>query len=194
MNSRENFINCMRKKYSIMSDDTLNEAWKKVMFLCEKYNLDMNDAVFIEGGDSAVLYMFDDLVIKICSHGVELKEYLSHSKHILQPIEEEVINFNFRNIINLPISILLVEKVNTDNISVDDTVRVIHKLLDDNYASLDIKTSNIGVNSEGEYVLLDYGELFYKDYDSNYAEHYNMCLNRLDKFVEIENKLSGRKK
>lgn len=183
---RKKYHNFFNSGIKSLNDELLDELWDSVLKMCQKYNLDINKCDFSQGGDSAFILIFDEYVIKIAGYGRVMSDYVSHSNHIVQPIEEVNAEDKSRPKARAIYSVLLEEKLDLEHVGAFDVANAIRNLVRDGYAPLDIKESNFGWDKNGNLRLLDYGELFYKDEDKSFEYHQQLCLKKLDEFVERE--------
>lgn len=179
---KQQFGALLKKKYSFIKDEVINKLWNNLLEIISKYNLNINNAEILCDGDSSIIYIFDKYVIKILSNGYNIKNYTSKSNYILKPLDELSEIQLFSNL-EIPFSVIICDKLNTLDISNTDVKEIVNNLLSDDYAFLDIKKENFGKNSNGDVLLLDYGELFRKDLDPEYEIHKNICISKLTKFI-----------
>ena len=109
-------------------------------------------------GETSFNFIKDDIVLRVTfvrySNYDSLTEYLKNSDNILHPKYEKKID-------DTGATILLLDKLDTKNISNDEMMDVCFKLRDDGYLAFDLKKENFGKDKEGNIYLFDYGELIY---------------------------------
>lgn len=137
--------------------DRIIELLKEIL---KQKNYDINNVKIIGGGESSVVIDCNEEVIKLTlmeyDNHQSLKEYVSHSSHILQPNEEYITNLDYYNL-----KILFLPKLNLNSVTGEDILNMYCDLRDDGYLWSDTKLENVGKDKNGNCLLLDYGELIY---------------------------------
>jgi len=103
-----------------------------------------------------------------------LKEYVSHSRYILQPSEEEIVELGYYNAKILKTKKLKI--LNQEDLSASGKLIDMYcHLRDDGYLWYDTKLENIGKDEEGNIYLIDYGELIYINDMDDYKKKKEMA-------------------
>ncbi len=145
--------------------DILMSALEKI---CEKNNSNLTDLNFVDYGESSIVFELNNQIIKVTFNEYDrhpsMKEYVSHSSKILQPMFEQIIDDV--KLYGYSAKIIGFKKLSLNNISNEDVLKMYVDLRDDGYLWYDTKKENIGKDENGVCYLLDYGELIYiKDLD-----------------------------
>lgn len=165
-----------RRTNKVILDEDIKKVYEGILNICQKNNIDVNSLYYLSEGESSLAFESEDKIIKFIpvNKGVKLTEFLKDSKHILQPLAEEIVPIKYpmpRGMFyEFDMSIIIEEKLNIDNtITISEALNIAKKLLNDGYIWLDIKPANLGRDSNGNIKLFDYGQLSNKKYDEHYA-------------------------
>ena len=160
----QQFSNLDIKKIDIL----INELKK----ICKENNSDLSNLDFLEYGESSIVFELNNQIIKVTFNEYDrhpsMKEYVSHSSKILQPMFEKIIDDV--KLYGYSAKIIGLKKLSLNNISDEDILKMYVDLRDDGYLWYDTKSENIGKDENGVCYLLDYGELIY----INDLDYYNM--------------------
>lgn len=160
----QQFSNLDIKKIDIL----INELKK----ICKENNSDLSNLDFLEYGESSIVFELNNQIIKVTFNEYDrhpsMKEYVSHSSKILQPMFEKIIDDV--KLYGYSAKIIGLKKLSLNNISDEDILKMYVDLRDDGYLWYDTKSENIGKDENGVCYLLDYGELIY----INDLDDYNM--------------------
>ena len=161
---------------------------------CKKNNI--SNLNVIGSGESSITFEYNNEIIKLTfmeyDNHKSLKEYVSHSRYILQPDAEEILDLGYYNAKILKTKKLKITNPDDLNASADLLNMYCH-LRNDGYLWYDTKPENIGWDENGNMYLIDYGELIYindlddykkeKELSSHYIKKPSYC-SYYDNYIE----------
>ena len=190
------------ENFYFLQPDQVEKITTALIDFCKENNIAKLNV--IGSGESSITFEYNNEIIKLTfmeyDNHKSLKEYVSHSKYILQPEAEEIVELGYYNA-----KILKTKKLKISDSS-DDLINMYCHLRDDGYLWYDTKLENIGKDENGNMYLIDYGELIYikemddyhkkKELDSHYLKKSSYC-SFYDKLVynrdiEVNNRNSER--
>lgn len=164
----------------IISEEEINRIIVGLNNILFKKNYSISNLKIIGDGESSLVFEGNDEIIKLTlmeyDNHKSLKEYVSHSKHILHPTEEVIIDLN-----GYSAKILFLPKLSLDNITGEDILNMYCDLRDDGYLWNDTKLENVGKDKNGNCLLLDYGELIYVNDMPLYKQNSELESHRMKK-------------
>lgn len=172
--------------FSFLNPEQVDKITSSLVGFCSKNNI--ANLKVIGSGESSITFEYNNEIIKLTfmeyDNHKSLKEYGSHSRYILQPNAEEIIELGYYNAKILKTKKLQI--VNPEDLSASsDLMDMYCHLRDDGYLWYDTKLENIGKDENGNIYLIDYGELIYindmddyhkkKELDSHYLKKSSYC-------------------
>ena len=182
------------ENFYFLQPEQVEKITTSLIDFCKKNNI--ANLKVIGSGESSITFEYNNEIIKLTfmeyDNHKSLKEYVSHSRYILQPNDEEIVELGYYNAKILKtkkLQILNQEDLSTSGALID----MYCHLRDDGYLWYDTKLENIGKDENGNLYLIDYGELIYindmddykkkKELDSHTIRKPNQCA-YYDKLVQ----------
>ncbi len=171
--------------FSFLNPEQVDKITSSLVDFCSKNNI--ANLKVIGSGESSITFEYNNEIIKLTfmeyDNHKTLKEYVSHSRYILQPEAEEIIELGYFNAKILKTKKLQI--LNQEEYTSSDLIDMYCHLRDDGYLWYDTKPENIGKDENGNMYLIDYGELIYindmddyhkkKELESHYLKKSNYC-------------------
>lgn len=182
------------ENFYFLQSEQVEKITTSLIEFCAKNNI--ANLKVIGSGESSITFEYNNEIIKLTfmeyDNHKSLKEYVSHSRYILQPEDEEIVELGYYNAKILKtkkLQILNQEDLSTSGALID----MYCHLRDDGYLWYDTKTENIGKDENGNMYLIDYGELIYindldgykreNELSSHYIKKSSFC-SYYDNYVE----------
>lgn len=166
------------ENFDYLSSEQVEKVTLSLLDFCFKNNI--VNLKIIGDGESSLVFECNDEIIKLTlmeyDNHKSLKEYVSHSKHILQPTEEVIIDLN-----GYSAKILFLPRLSLVNVTGEDILNMYCDLRDEGYLWNDTKLENVGKDKNGNCLLLDYGELIYVDDMPLYKQNSELESHRMKK-------------
>lgn len=158
-----NLKNILLQQFSNLDITKIDILINELKKLCEEKNFNLSNLSFVGYGESSIVFELNDQIIKVTFNEYDrhpsMKEYVSHSSKILQPMFEHIIEEV--KLYGYSAKIIGLKKLSLKDISDEDVLKMYVDLRDDGYLWYDTKKKNIGKDENGVCYLLDYGELIY---------------------------------
>lgn len=182
------------ENFYFLQSEQVEKITTSLIEFCAKNNI--ANLKVIGSGESSITFEYNNEIIKLTfmeyDNHKSLKEYVSHSRYILQPDDEEIVELGYYNAKILKTKKL--QMLNQEDLSASGKLIDMYcHLRDDGYLWYDTKLENIGKSEEGNIYLIDYGELIYindmddykkkKEMDAHTARKPNQCA-YYDKLVQ----------
>lgn len=150
------------ENFYFLKPEQVEKITASLIDFCTKNNI--ANLKVVGNGESSITFEYNNEIIKLTfmeyDNHKSLKEYVSHSRYILQPDAEEIIELGYYNAKILKTKKLQI--VNPEDLNdSSDLMDMYCHLRDDGYLWYDTKLENIGKDKNGNIYLIDYGELIY---------------------------------
>lgn len=150
------------ENFYFLKKEQVEKVTSSLLEFCKKNNI--SNLKVIGSGESSITFEYNNQIIKLTfiqyGEHKSLKEYVSHSRYILQPDIEEIVDLGYYSA-----KILKAKKLQVlddkDLKASSDLIDMYCHLRDDGYLWYDTKLENIGKDENGNMYLIDYGELIY---------------------------------
>ena len=145
-------FNMLSKDLETLNDDII----ENVKVVCDEIGFDYTNAKIIGYGETSVTLDVGDQIIKISCLPVN-QDMINETDGLVAKADNlKTIKVNNSDSVN----IYTMEKLDTSNITEEDVSDMFCKLREKGYVWGDLKTDNLGRNSNGDIQLLDYGQIF----------------------------------
>ena len=150
------------ENFYFLQSEQVQKITTSLIEFCTKNNIAKLNV--IGNGESSITFEYNNEIIKLTfmeyDNHKSLKEYVSHSRYILQPNTEEIIELGYYNAKILKTKKLQI--LTPEDLSASGAlINMYCHLRDDGYLWYDTKLENIGKDEAGNLYLIDYGELIY---------------------------------
>jgi len=164
------------ENFYFLQPEQVEKITMSLIEFCTKNNI--ANLKVIGSGESSITFEYNNEIIKLTfmeyDNHKSLKEYVSHSRYILQPSEEEIVELGYYNAKILKTKKLQI--LNQEDLSASGKLIDMYcHLRDDGYLWYDTKLENIGKDEEGNIYLIDYGELIYINDMDDYKKKKEMA-------------------